>query len=707
IIHRDLKPTNVLIAECDGRRVAKIIDFGVAKAIGQKLTERTLFTQSGQMVGTIEYMSPEQAELNQADIDTRTDIYSLGVLLYELLSGETPFDRQRLRLAAFDEMLRIVREEEPPKPSSRLSSSESLPSIAAQRQLEPRKLTSLVSGDLDWIVMRTMEKDRSRRYATAAGLAQDIERYLTNQPVEACPPSAVYRFCKFVRRNRVSLSAGAAIGVSLLVALLGFGWTLRDRSARQAKVTGQIELILDEVSQLEQARRWREALVSAQKAELLLASGDAAPDVEQRGRNAMANLRLVERLERIRMTSGTAWADGQTSDKDTDRAYAKTLLEAGIDVDGLPAQQVADQILARPAVGAALIPALDDWVAARGHIGDESATRRLIDALRLADPDRWRQQMREALARQDWPALQRLAAEPDLDQQPAATLSFLAAALHGHAQEELEVEVLRRAQWKYPSDFWINHRLGVDLVWRHAGKDVRDGIGYLRAAVALRPDNSQIVMNLGSGYLAVAQYDLAAACYRKAIELNPRSPNSYLGLSLALLGMDRHVEAIAALEKAVKLDARYSISHAMLANVLSNCPELKLRDLSRAVELANKAIQIEPKASNNWTALGMARYRLGQWQGAHTALEESLRLNSNSYGGATNWPDSIDWFFLAMSQWQLLKKDEARKSYDRGIQWMKNDIERETEDTNQIRFRHEAAELLEITDDQSTVKPPG
>ena len=156
IIHRDIKPTNVLVAEYDDRPVPKIIDFGVAKAIQQRLTERTMFTQFGQVVGTIDYMSPEQAKLNELDIDTRSDMYSLGVLLYELLTGETPFDRQRLRSAAFDELLRIIREEEPPRPSTRLSSSHSLPSIAANRQTEPKKLSTLVRGELDWIVMKAL-----------------------------------------------------------------------------------------------------------------------------------------------------------------------------------------------------------------------------------------------------------------------------------------------------------------------------------------------------------------------------------------------------------------------------------------------------------------------------------------------------------------------------------------------------------------------
>src|SRR5215471_4583359 len=224
IIHRDLKPTNVLVAHYDDRPVPKVIDFGVAKAIGQHLTEKTMFTQLGQVVGTIEYMSPEQAKLNQLDIDTRTDIYSLGVLLYDLLTGETPFDRQRLRSAAFDEMLRIIREEEPPNPSTRLSSSQSLPSIAADRQLEPKKLTTLVAGDLDWIVMKSLEKDRSRRYETATGFAADLWRYLCDQPVEACPPSAAYRVRKFVRRNRLPVSAAALVLVALVGGIVGTTW---------------------------------------------------------------------------------------------------------------------------------------------------------------------------------------------------------------------------------------------------------------------------------------------------------------------------------------------------------------------------------------------------------------------------------------------------------------------------------------------------
>jgi eukaryotic-like serine/threonine-protein kinase len=222
IIHRDIKPSNVLVTLYDGKPVAKVIDFGVAKAIEQKLTEKTLFTQYGTMVGTLEYVSPEQAEMSALGVDTRSDVYSLGVLLYELLTGSTPLSHKRVREAAYPEVVRMIKEEEPQKPSTRLSDSgEALASISAQRRMEPAKLTKLVRGELDWIVMKALEKDRDRRYETASGLAMDVRRYLNDETVQACPPSARYRFCKFARRNKAALVTAAAVAVAVLLALAG------------------------------------------------------------------------------------------------------------------------------------------------------------------------------------------------------------------------------------------------------------------------------------------------------------------------------------------------------------------------------------------------------------------------------------------------------------------------------------------------------
>src|SRR5207253_552453 len=220
IIHRDVKPSNVMVTLYDGQPVVKVIDFGVAKATDQKLTERTLFTQYGTLVGTLEYMSPEQAEMSALGVDTRSDIYSLGVLLYELLTGNTPLSHKRMKEAAYAEILRLIKEEEPPKPSTRLSDSgAALASISANRHTEPAKLTKLLRGELDWIVMKALEKDRNRRYDSASAFAADVQRYLNDEPVQACPPSTWYRFRKFARRNRRALAISALLGVMLVAAV--------------------------------------------------------------------------------------------------------------------------------------------------------------------------------------------------------------------------------------------------------------------------------------------------------------------------------------------------------------------------------------------------------------------------------------------------------------------------------------------------------
>ncbi|MCI0460853.1 MAG: protein kinase [Gemmataceae bacterium] len=300
IIHRDVKPSNVLVALYDDKAVPKVIDFGVAKATGPRLTEETLHTGFGAVVGTLEYMSPEQASFDQLDVDTRSDIYSLGVLLYELLAGSPPFGRRELEKAGLLEMLRVIREHEPPRPSTKLSTAEGLPTLAANRGTEPAKLTRLVRGELDWIVMKALEKDRSRRYETASAFAADVQRYLHDEPVQACPPSAGYRLRKFARRYRAPLAVAAAFVLLLLAGVVVSAW-----QASRATVAEQ------------QARAESKQKDLALQAEQQARAGEA-----QERRRTVDNLELaLEALAEIYFKTGSARVVADTDFQQIDREF--------------------------------------------------------------------------------------------------------------------------------------------------------------------------------------------------------------------------------------------------------------------------------------------------------------------------------------------------------------------------------------------------
>jgi eukaryotic-like serine/threonine-protein kinase len=272
VVHRDLKPSNILVALYDGRPVPKVIDFGIAKATGARLTDRSIYTEVGALIGTLEYMAPEQAELNNLDIDTRADVYALGAILYELLTGSVPFSRKELQASGFLEMLRVIREVEPPRPSTKLSKSGTLSSVADVRRTDPQKLVSLMRGELDWIILKCLEKDRGRRYQAASGLARDLEHYLADEPVEACPPTAGYRLRKLARKYRTPMLVTGAFVLLLTLGAIIAAWqairaTAAERSASLSAVVarsreheadlarGQAEQRRDELARLNEGLR--------------------------------------------------------------------------------------------------------------------------------------------------------------------------------------------------------------------------------------------------------------------------------------------------------------------------------------------------------------------------------------------------------------------------------------------------------------------
>ncbi len=300
IIHRDLKPTNILVESHDGKPVPKVIDFGLAKATsGMQLSEHSLYTAFGSITGTPLYMAPEQATFNALDVDTRADIYALGVILYELLTGSTPIERGTLYRTALEEMLRVIREVEPPTPSSRISTLEGLPGIAAARHIEPGRLSRFLQGDLDWIVMKALSKERNRRYDSAIGLANDVERFTNHEPVGAGPPTAAYRLRKFVRRNRARVVAASFVLLALVVGIVGTTLGLFEARRQEARA-------IDEATkkdrglraEADQRKRAEGRLAQIEKANVILGSifKDLDPRNDEKGDKPLAIL-LAERLD--------------------------------------------------------------------------------------------------------------------------------------------------------------------------------------------------------------------------------------------------------------------------------------------------------------------------------------------------------------------------------------------------------------------------
>jgi eukaryotic-like serine/threonine-protein kinase len=322
IIHRDIKPSNVLVTLHDGVPVPKVIDFGIAKATSSELTAKTLFTEHRQMVGTPAYMSPEQAEMSGLDIDTRSDIYSLGVLLYELLTGTTPFDTKDLLAQGYAEMLRAIREDEPHKPSTRISTlGETGTRTAQQRRVEQKRLSVLLRGDIDWIVMKCLEKDRQRRYETANGLALDIERHLEGEAVVAAPPSTTYRFKKIIRRNRVLVTAGGAVAAALLIGAIAFAW--------QARV----------------AREQRDIAVAAQQAEAEQRKQADAARAEAQSQQARAEAQEAEaQRQKVQAKEQEAEAKKQAAIAEAVAKFQTDML-AAVDPSQLPKDPVTKEPL--------------------------------------------------------------------------------------------------------------------------------------------------------------------------------------------------------------------------------------------------------------------------------------------------------------------------------------------------------------------------
>jgi tetratricopeptide (TPR) repeat protein/serine/threonine protein kinase len=622
IIHRDLKPSNVLVALYDGKPVPKVIDFGVAKAAGRPLTEKTLVTGFGAIVGALEYMSPEQAEVNQLDIDTRSDIYSLGVLLYELLAGSPPFSRKELEKAGMLEMLRLIREREPTKPSTKLSTAEGLPTLAANRGTEPAKLTKLVRGELDWIVMKALEKNRSRRYETANGFAMDVQRYLAGEPVLACPPSVGYRLRKFVRRNRGRLAAAAVLGVALLAVLItvagSIGWLVRDRAERRSRQTRQAELILDDVERLEWQQKWREARAAVERAEVVMPGDEISDAIPRRVHEAQRDLAFVTELEHIR-EARAATIEGKFDNAGAVRAYAQAFRNYGVDLNFLSTAEAVSQLKRNPALRQPIADALDVWANASRSNG-----KALAAVACELDPDPLRNRLRATWGRSVTPELQaelrQLGESIDAKSASPTTVEKLAVRLGSARLTDLAIRILRDCQFAHPRDFWLNLELGFQLTKR---REYGEAQAYVSSTVSVRPDSAVARNNLGASLYEQGRLDEAIACFEKALQLDPSYVAAHLNLGLVSFRQKNFEQAFACYQKAIALNPQSALCYNNLGSLLRH-----QKKPDQAIANFRKAIELDPGFAPAHANLGNVFIDQGNLANAIACFEKALELDT-------------------------------------------------------------------------------
>jgi hypothetical protein len=677
IIHRDLKPSNILICLYDGQPVPKVIDFGLAKAMHQPLTEHTLYTAHGMMVGTPLYVSPEQAEFNNLDVDTRADIYSLGVILYELLTGTTPLEKQRFKQAAWQEMLRLIKEEEPPRPSARLSSSGSLPSVAAQRQLEPVKLTKLVRGELDWIVMKCLEKDRSRRYETANGLARDIGRYLHDEPVDACPPSTGYRLRKFVRKHRAGLGMAAALAVLLLLGVAVSTW--QAVRATRAEAAALASLAETEKARAAEAEQRQLAEAAEQNAR---AAAEAEKKAKETAQTREAETRAVLDFVENRIFAA-ARPEGQDGGLGRDVTLRRALEAARPFVDKSFRDQPLIEARLRNTLGISFYYLGESKIAA-----EQYQAARLLYA-RHCGPD-----------------------HPDsLGSMNNLANSYAALGRHADALKlRKETLALRKARLgpDHPDTLMSMNNLANsynDLGRNAEALKLREETLALQKA-KLGPDHPETLVsmnNLANSYAGLGQHAEALKLREETLVLrkaklgadHPQTLGSMNNLATSYFGVGRHAEALKLYEETLALrKAKLGSDHPdtlltmnNLAMFLATVSDVKLRDLPRALELAQRVVELAPQEPDYVGTLGTALYRTGDWKGAIPVLEKAIGLRKPDHPINAN-----EGFFLAMAHWQLGEKDKAREWFARSVKWM----EKGMEDGELKRFRAEAAALLGI-----------
>ncbi len=725
IIHRDIKPTNVLVTVLEGRLAPKVIDFGVAKAVSHTLTQHTILTEHGQLIGTPEYMSPEQAEMGGTDVDTRTDVYSLGVLLYELLTGQLPFEPATLRAAAFDEVRRIIREEEPPKPSTRLTTLDAprAADIASRRQQEREELTSTLRRELDWIPLRAMRKDRSRRYASPSALAEDIQRYLDGEVIDAAPESRAYLVRKFVKRHRLPvIAAGAVVGALVLGVVVSVGFWMKARAEtkraqeqaevaetqrkRAEAVSALVELTPEAVSESSDAKNEaaREELARRLDADELAESPSA--EIGLRSMLASTQGSLEHMDEQVKQLHRAIELARKTYGKSHERTLALqswlayTLKSGGMHLEACDAFRTllegeAGRVPPCPTCVADVKVALAGSLLELQHVDEAElilapvvaqnpypekdwrsfdavlSLRELIlqvDPLRAADYERARQSRVRFLAGAlsvSWDTnVSNMLWQVSMSW---CSKDLFASAESGFRAFEAAWSGMQPGQVAAGNqEFWIAFaRCHIGVCALGQGR-FNEAEGMLDAGMAeleglRRSDVGDVENEITLCNTAIDKYQDFAAIEKRNVD----APLAKWQERLRKLLEVKQAEAVRALNQ----ERASSLNSAAWAIVGSSESAAKAGavGLERALAQAGEAVELAPEDWMIVNTLGVAQFRVGQFESciANCARSEGIIANSPLIDGESVQPDASNWVFIALAHRHLGHEAEAQKAYDK------------------------------------------
>jgi tetratricopeptide (TPR) repeat protein len=599
VVHRDIKPGNLMV---DVRGNLWVTDFGLAY-----IHSDTRLTMSGDLVGTLRYMSPEQALAQRVGIDQRTDIYSLGATLYELLTLKPVFDghdrQELLRQIAFDE------------PQA------------------PRRINKAIPGELETIVLKALAKSPAERYSTAQELADDLGRFLRDEPIRARRPSLVQRMRRWARRHRPLVASLASVAALLVVAvvagaLLYAAWRVRTNETITAALTDAVHF--------EAQGQFARARELARRAETLTESSVADAGLVARVRQLRARLdaeekdsRMLARLEEACL--GDFW-DNRPYRKGAAADYTAAFQEYGIDVETLAAEEAVRLIQDRP-IQTHLIAAIDDW--ARG-LEKGPAQKHLRAIARTADRDRWRTQVRDAFARRDLPAMKKLSTSADVMSQPALSLWLLGKLLGDLGDRSAAVDLLRRAQQHHPGDYGINSTLAIYL-YTTSPADLDESLRFFTAALVARPQRAGAHSNLGIALKDKGKVEEAIACYHKAIALDPKNARIHTNLGNGLRDKGDVEGAIHSYQEAIRLDPKDAVAHNNLGNALKDKGQVE-----EAIACYKKALALDPKLAMAHNNLGNALKDKGQVEEAIPCFRMAIALDPKLAGAHNNLGHALE-----------------------------------------------------------------